>query len=92
MPKPRAGADPVFVDDPQVTKTHVLGVIVVRKRKAELRVEPPVVGVAPFCRWPDGDHVFFAPHRLDAAGSEKYASVLQHITLKTRVFGDEFGV
>ena len=35
---------------PQAAKAHVLGIVVVRKRKAVPGVEPTVVPVAPFLR------------------------------------------
>ena len=43
-----AGADPVFVDDPQVTESHMPRIVVIRKGKAEFGVEPAMVRVAPF--------------------------------------------
>ena len=44
----RAGLDPVFVDDPQRAVAHVRRIEVVGERKAVIRVEPTVIGMAPF--------------------------------------------
>ena len=42
---PRGNA--VLVDDTQVAKPHVTGIVVTRKREAVVRLEPAMVGIAP---------------------------------------------
>src|SRR5262245_49866150 len=46
-PKSLTGCNPVVVDNPQRTKPHVSGIVVICKREAVVGVEPAMVEVAP---------------------------------------------
>jgi len=39
--------DQIIVDHPQTPETHPIRVIIVRKAKSVIRVQPPMTGVAP---------------------------------------------
>jgi len=45
--KAGAGRNAVFVDDAQVAKAHVAGVVVAGKREAVEGLQPAMIGIAP---------------------------------------------
>ena len=55
--KPGARRNAVFVDDAQVAKAHVGGVVVPGEREAVEGIEPAMVGVAPVLRFTNSQHV-----------------------------------
>jgi hypothetical protein len=55
-PEALAGLHAVVVDDPQGAKAHVVGVVVIAKRKGVVGVEPAVVEVAALAGFAYMDH------------------------------------
>ena len=55
--KAAAARDDVVIDDAKRAESHVLRVVIIRKRKCEMRIQPAVVDVAAFPGFADGDHM-----------------------------------
>src|SRR5487761_59154 len=51
-----AGRDDVFIDDAKLAKAHVIRVVVLVERKAEMGVEPADFVVPTLVAGPDSDH------------------------------------
>ncbi len=56
VPNPWLGLDAVFINDPQRAEMHVLGIVIVRKRKAVPGIQPAVLRVAALGRGAHGQH------------------------------------
>src|SRR4249920_2135325 len=54
--KALAGRDAVVIQDAQRAEMHMLGVVIVGKRKCEIGIEPAVVEMAAFLTFADIDH------------------------------------
>jgi hypothetical protein len=52
-----AGSDSILVDHAQRSEFDMPGIEIVCKRKAVIRIEPPVLGVAAFAAASDGIYV-----------------------------------
>src|SRR4051794_21514945 len=51
-----AAVHPVVVDHPETPESHVLGIIIIRKRERVISVEPAMVGVTAVFGFSDVDH------------------------------------
>jgi hypothetical protein len=58
--KAGARADAILVDDAQGTKTHVLGIVIVAKRKTVTAIQPSQIGVPTLRRGSHRDHDYVA--------------------------------
>ena len=68
-----AGTHEVFVDNPQATKTHEAGIVVLVERKGVISVQPTVVEVAAFICFADIDHDVFLGLGLLALGLRSFS-------------------
>jgi hypothetical protein len=65
-----AGGDAVLVDDPELAKAHMVGIVVVPERERVARVQPPEVEPPTVLRFPYDDH-FIAFKRRGRRGSQR---------------------
>ena len=54
--KPGARVDPIFIDDAQGAKSHMIWVVIVAKGKCVVRIEPTMIGVPTIDAFSDCNH------------------------------------